>query len=60
MSKKPLKEGVFDRFVDAFFDSYKKGLDKQFIEKSKQRNPELAKKLAAVTKSLDDIAKGKY
>lgn len=60
MSKKPLNEGIFSRFVDAFFDSYKKGLQKQFIEKSKQRNPELAKKLSDLTKTLDDIANGKY
>lgn len=54
MAKK-LKEGIVDKFIDSFFDSYKKGLDQQFINKTKERNPEVAKSLDNVSKMLDDV-----
>jgi hypothetical protein len=55
MSKKPINEGIVSRFIDSFFDSYKRGVDKQFIQKSKERNPELAKTLEKVSKDLSDL-----
>jgi hypothetical protein len=42
-------------FSDAFFDSYKRGIDKQFIQKSKERNPELAKTLEKIAKDFDEL-----
>jgi hypothetical protein len=57
MTKKPINEGIVSRFIDAFFDSYQKGLDKQFIEKSRERNPEIAKSLEKVSKNLDDLTR---
>jgi hypothetical protein len=55
MSKKPINEGIVSRFIDAFFDSYKRGIDKQFIQKSKERNPELAKTLEKIAKDFDEL-----
>lgn len=55
MSKKNLKEGIIDKFIDSFIDSYKKGLDKQFINKTKERTPEVAKSLENVSKMLDTV-----
>lgn len=57
MSKEKLNEGMVSRFIDGFFDSYKKGLQRQFIKKSAQRNPELGKALVNVNKELDDLEK---
>jgi hypothetical protein len=55
--KKPIKEGILNKFVDSFIDSYKRGLDKYFIEKSAERNPELAKALRDTSDSLADLQK---
>ena len=55
MAKKHINEGIVSRFIDAFFDSYKRGVDKQFIQKSRERNPELAKTLEKVSKDLSDL-----
>lgn len=52
---KKLNEGIVDKFIDSFFDSYKKGLDQQFINKTKERNPEVAKSLDNVSKMLDNV-----
>jgi hypothetical protein len=57
MAKKPINEGIVSRFIDAFFDSYKRGVDKQFIQKSREQNPELAKTLEKVSKDLGDLHK---
>ena len=57
MSKEKLNEGIVSRFIDGFFDSYKKGLQRQFIKKSAQRNPELGKALANVDKDLAALEK---
>ncbi len=57
MAKKPINEGIVSRFINAFFDSYQKGLDKQFINKSRERNPEIAKSLEKVSKELSDLHK---
>jgi hypothetical protein len=57
MTKKPIREGIVSRLLDAFFDSYQKGLDKQFIQKSKERNPELAKTLEKIAKDFDELEK---
>lgn len=57
MKKKSINEGIISKFIDSFFDSYKRGLDKQFIQKSKERNPELAKTLEKVSRDLDDLNK---
>lgn len=56
MAKK-LNEGILNKFVDAFFDSYKKGLDKHFIDKSAEKYPEVSKKLSNITNDLDDLVK---
>lgn len=50
-----LKEGIFDRFVDSLVDSYKRGIENQFIEKSRKANPELAEKTQQVIDILDDV-----
>ena len=55
MSKKPINEGIVSRFIDAFFDSYKRGVDKQFIQKSKERNPEIARALDQIINDLDSL-----
>ena len=55
MSKQNLKEGIIDKFIDSFLDSYKKGIEKQFIQKSKERSPILAKGLEDTAKKMDDI-----
>lgn len=55
--KQPIKEGILNKFVDSFMDSYKRGLDKYFIEKSAERNPELAKALQNTSDTLDDLQK---
>jgi hypothetical protein len=52
-SKPVIKEGLIDRFIDSFFDSYKKGIDKQFVNKTREKNPELAKSLDNVIANLD-------
>jgi hypothetical protein len=57
MKKNNLNEGIVSRFIDAFFDSYKRGVDKQFIQKSREQNPELAKTLEKVSKDLGDLHK---
>jgi len=57
MSKEKLNEGIINRFIDGFFDSYKKGLQKQFIDKSAKRNPELGKALKDVDKDLAALEK---
>jgi hypothetical protein len=54
---KKLNEGIVDEFIDSFFDSYKKGLDQQFINKTKERSPQLAKGLQDATEQMDDIVK---
>jgi hypothetical protein len=51
--KQILREGLIDRFIDSFFDSYKKGIHKQFTNKTRERYPELAKSLEDVVKELD-------
>lgn len=56
MAKK-LNEGILNKFVDAFFDSYKKGLDQYFIDKSSEKYPEVSKKLTNITNDLDDLVK---
>jgi hypothetical protein len=53
--KKPITEGIIDKFIDSFIDSYKKGIEKQFIQKSKERSPILAKGLENTAKQMDDI-----
>lgn len=57
MSKEKINEGIVTRFIDGFFDSYKKGLQNQFIKKSAQRNPELGKALMDVDKDLAALEK---
>ena len=57
MSKKQINEGIIDNFIDGLFNSYKRGLDKQFVKKSAQRNPELYKKIDKVNSDLDDLVK---
>lgn len=52
-NKQIVKEGLIDRFIDSFFDSYKKGIHKQFTNKTRERYPELAKSLEDVVKELD-------
>ena len=52
-----LNEGILNKFVDAFFDSYKKGLDQTFINKSAEKYPEVSKKLDNITNDLDDLVK---
>jgi hypothetical protein len=54
---KNLNEGIVGKFIDSFFDSYKKGVEDHFIEKSRERSPELAKSLDNVRKMLDNVAK---
>lgn len=56
MAKK-LNEGILNKFVDAFFDSYKKGLDQHFINKSAEKYPEVSKKLTNISTDLDDLVK---
>jgi hypothetical protein len=55
--KQPIKEGILNKFIDSFMDSYKRGLDKYFIEKSAQRNPELAQALKDTGDTLDRLQK---
>jgi hypothetical protein len=50
-----LNEGLIDKFIDSFIDSYKKGIEKQFIQKSKERSPILAKGLEDAANKMDDI-----
>jgi hypothetical protein len=57
MSKQKLNEGVINKFIDGLFNSYKKGLDKQFARTSAKRNPKLAKKIDKVNNDLDDLVK---
>lgn len=52
-TKKLVKEGLLDRFIDSFFDAYKRGIDKQFVNKTRERDPELAKSLDNVVSELD-------
>ena len=54
---KTLNEGIVGKFIDSFFDSYKKGVEDHFIEKSRQRSPELAKGLENAASQMDDIVK---
>ena len=57
MSKKQINEGIIDKFIDGLFNSYKRGLDKQFAKKSAKQDPELAKRIDNVNKDLDDLVK---
>lgn len=57
MSKKQLDENIINKFIGAFFDSYKSGLEKSFYDKAKKRDPELGRKVAQIDKSLDDLRK---
>jgi len=57
MSKQKINEGIINKFIDGLFNSYKKGLDKQFAKKSAKRNPQLAKKIDKVNNDLDDLVK---
>lgn len=57
MPKKKINEGIINRFIDGFFDSYKKGLQKQFINKSAEKNPEVANALKDVEKDLVALRK---
>ena len=52
---KVLNENLINRFIDSFIDSYKKGVQKQFIEKSKAKSPILAQGLEQAAKQMDDI-----
>lgn len=52
-NKKLIKEGLIDRFIDSFFDAYKRGIDKQFVNKTKERDPELAKSLEIAVLNID-------
>lgn len=52
---KPLNENLINRFIDSFIDAYKKGVQKQFIEKSAERSPILAQGLEQAAAKMDDI-----
>jgi phosphate uptake regulator len=55
MSNQRLNEGILNRFIDAFFDSYQRGLEKSFHDKVKKRDPELAKRVEKLDKELDEL-----
>lgn len=55
MSKKQINEGIIDKFIDSLFNSYKRGLDKQFAKTAAQKNPELAKKINNFNRDMDDL-----
>lgn len=57
MSKKQLKEGIIDNFVNKFLDSYKKGVSNHFLNQSKKQNPELHKRMDKINKDLEDLKK---
>jgi flagellar motor switch protein FliG len=57
MSKQKLDENIINKFIDGVFNSYKKGIEKRFIDKAEKRNPELAKKIDKVVNDLDDLEK---
>ena len=57
MSKKQINEGIIDKFIDGLFNSYKRGLDKQFAQKAAKQNPELARKIDNFNKDMDDLVK---
>lgn len=48
-----LKEDLIKKFIDSFFDAYKRGLQSQFINKTRERNPSLASSLENVIVNLD-------
>ena len=52
-----LNEGIFNRFIDNLMDAYKKGIEDQYIEKSRKANPELAKVLDDTIDDLDRLDK---
>lgn len=54
---KVLNENLINKFIDSFIDAYKKGVQKQFIEKSAERSPILAKGLEQAAKQMDDITR---
>lgn len=54
---KSINEGLVEKFITSFFDSYKRGIEKRFIQKSRERNPELANELQKITNSLENVDK---
>lgn len=55
MSKNKINENIISKFINAFFDSYKNGLEKSFYDKATKRDPELGRKVAQIDKSLDEL-----
>jgi predicted P-loop ATPase/GTPase len=62
--KKQISEGILTNFIEKFFDAYQKGIDKQFIDIARKREPMLAKSLedlsASLTKTMEIIKNRKY
>jgi len=52
--KKPLIENIITDFIDKFFESYKKGITKQFIAASRKRDPELGDNLDKADQHIQD------
>jgi hypothetical protein len=53
--KRILREGILDRFISSFFDAYKNGVEKAFIDRASERtSPEMKKVL---TKFAQDVQK---
>jgi len=52
-----LNEGLFAKFIDNLVDAYKRGVEDQFIEKSRKANPYLAKALDDTIEDLDRLDK---
>jgi len=56
MKKQKLnEESLANRFIGAFFKSYKDGLEKSFHDKAKKRDPELARQIAKIDNDLDQL-----
>ena len=55
MKRKLITENLFNKLVDSFFDSYKRGLEDQFLNSIKRRDPELARQFKKANDILDDI-----
>jgi hypothetical protein len=54
VEKKQISEGIISKFIEKFFDSYKRGLEKQFIAASRQRDPELGDNLDKADQHIQD------
>lgn len=56
-NKQSRGKSLLHRFIDIFFDSERRSIEDEYLEKARKRNPELARKFNSINKTLNDVSK---